>query len=277
MHSCLYQGRVQHRRFRPVEHQFGYSLFMLYLDLDELPELERLGLLARETRSAAASFSRADYIGGDKRISPADAVKSLVSKQTGMHLAGPVRLLCQLRYFGYFFSPLNLYYCFAPDGETLQAVVAEVNNIPWRERHWYVLWSANQLPAGGDEESAPAGNLHFRHPKEFHVSPFMDMHQDYLWHLQAPGERLFVHLESVEDADDGDGTIIDNPRFFFATLTLTRSPLTRRHLAWAMFRQGWMSVKVVTAIYYEALKLWIKKCPSFSHPKDIPQTLTRHV
>lgn len=251
MHSCLYQGTVWHRRHRPVIHQFRYTQFLLYLDLDEISALARAGVFARDTYTAAASFCSSDHpVNGVTSPDLASSVRRFVRQQTRLRAEGPIRLLTQLRYFGYYFSPLNLYYGFDADGSNKpQYVVAEVSNIPWRERHWYVLWAGNQL---GDEFGR------FVHDKQFHVSPFLSMGQQYRWLLSTPGEQLKVSLHAENDSQP----------ILSATQVLQRVELTRGTLSAAMIRHGWMTAKIVAAIYYEAFHLWRKQVPVYSHPKD---------
>ena len=138
MHSCLYEGTVRHRRQTPVAHQFRHSLFMMYLDLDELPTLFRGRWLWSNERSNVATFRRRDHF-GDPAVSLDETVRALVESRTGCRPTGPIRLLTHLRYFGYCFNPLSVFFCFGPDGQSLDAVVAEVSNTPWGERHGYVL------------------------------------------------------------------------------------------------------------------------------------------
>ena len=137
-HSCLYEGTMRHRRFRPVPHAFGYRLFMVYLDLDELDEVFAGRWLWSTTRCALARFRREDHLGVPTVPLP-DAVRALVKERLGFRPTGPVRLLTHLRYFGFVMNPVSFYYCFAADGKQLEAIVAEVNNTPWGERHCYVM------------------------------------------------------------------------------------------------------------------------------------------
>ena len=205
MNSAIYEGRVRHRRFAPVEHHFSYRLFMMYLDLGELDTVFRGRWLWSARRPAIAWFRRHDHVGDPDRPLD-DVVRDLVAERTGRRPAGPVRLLTHLRYFGYCMNPVSFYYCFEADGATLDAIVAEVHNTPWGERHCYVL----------DQSGAP-----HEFPKNFHVSPFMPMEQTYRWRLGTPGSTLPVHMENLED-----GTLV-----FDATLTLRRRPVTGRGLA----------------------------------------------
>ena len=146
----------------------------LYLDLEELPALLEGGYGLHQARFSPASFRRTDHL-GDPQVPLADAVRNLVEERTGWRPVGPIRLLTLLRNWGYYFCPLCLYYCFDRSGQTVDAVVAEVSNTPWHERHWYVLWQGNRI--------GEPSQLRFRHPKGFHVSPFMDMDMQYEWHL----------------------------------------------------------------------------------------------
>lgn len=207
MESFLYEGRLRHRRFAAPRRAFEHSLFMVYLDLGELESVFAGRWLWSTLAPNVAWFRRADHHG------PADvpldeAIRDLVATRTGLRPQGPVRLLTHLRYFGHCFNPVSFYYCFAQDGRTLDAIVAEVSNTPWGERHMYVL----PAPAG------PAHAAEHRHEfeKAFHVSPFLAMDMTYRWRFGVPGERLWVRMENHHHGE----------RAFEATLTLTRRAIT---------------------------------------------------
>ena len=247
MHSCIYVGHVHHRRYSPRDHRFRYGLYMLYLDLDELPGLLRDGVL-RGARFAPLSFRRENHLSGSQQPL-AEAVRELVEEQTGRRPTGPIRLLTGLRCFGYYFSPLNLYYCFGPDDKTVETVVAEVSNTPWRETHHYVLSDGNR--------TGQAGELRFSHPKGFHVSPFMQMDVQYDWRLTQPGSRLAAQITNRQESET----------VFKASLALVRRELGRRQLVRMLLRYPWMAGRIVLAIHYQAFRLWRKKCPFYPHPK----------
>lgn len=248
MHSCVYVGQVKHRRYAPREHAFAYSLFMMYLDLDELDEVFRGRWLWSTRRRALAAFHREDYL-GDPSMPLAEAVRDRVAQATGRRPRGPICLLTHLRYFGYCFNPVSFYFCFAPDGIQMEAVVAEVNNTPWGERHAYVL------PIAPDTKH---GVYSFNIDKAMHVSPFMDMNMSYVLRLTRPGQRLTVHMENhvAQEAR----------KLFDATLSLESRPLNGPSLARALVSFPFMTGKVVAAIYWQALRLWLKKIPFYSHP-----------
>lgn len=250
MHSCLYAGQVRHRRQHPARHRFAYRLFMLYLDLDELPHVFQGRWLWSVTRPNVAWFNRPDHL-GDARTPLAEAVRDLVTTETGRRPRGPIRLLTHLRYFGYGFNPVSFYYCFDDTGEQVDTIVAEVNNTPWNERHCYVLSAEQDLGRHGDR--------HFQLQKSFHVSPFMPMEIDYEWHFSKPDEELSVYMESYRDT----GKIFD------AALTLRRRPISSPALAGVLVRFPLMTMKVVGAIYYQALRLWLKRVPFFTHPDKL--------
>ncbi len=240
--SCLYEGVVRHRRFQPVSNEFTYRVVMLYLDFAELDRVFEGRWLWSADRPAIAWFRRSDYLSEED-------VRHRVARETGSRPAGPIRILTNPRYFGYVFNPVTFYYCFSTDGVTLETIVAEITNTPWKERHCYVL------PASASVEPAPV--LRFRFGKTFHVSPFFPMHHDYDWRFGEPGGNLSVHMENL------DG----NRRVFDATMTLRRREIGAAALAGALARFPLMTMKVAAAIYWQALRLWWKGAPFFAHPK----------
>ena len=246
MTSALYVGRLRHRRSSPVPHEFTYSVFQVYLDLAELDEVFRGRWLWSTRGRAVASFRREDHL-GDPAVPLDSAVRDLVEATGAARPAGPIRLLTNLRYFGYGMNPVSFYYCFDPEGHRVQAIVAEVNNTPWGERHCYVL--------SGAAGASPQG---FQLAKAFHVSPFMSMHLSYDWRFTEPGDRLHVHMVNLEDGRP----------IFEATLGLTRKPITGAQLAFVLIRYPFMTTQVIVGIYWQAFRLWWKGAPYYPHPRE---------
>jgi hypothetical protein len=251
MNSCLYFGSVRHRRFAPVAHAFRYRLFQVYLDLDELDRVFRGRWLWSARRPALAWLRRDDHL-GDPALPLKQAVCDLVEQSTGRRPQGPVRLLTHLRYFGYCFNPVSFYYCFDPADRKVDAIVAEINNTPWGERHCYVL--------AAPHTESQCRLQRFGFPKRFHVSPFLPMDLDYDWRFGVPGARLAVHMINRH----AGATVFD------ASLSLVRRSITGGSLAFALARFPFMTLAVLRRIYWHALILWLKRTPFFPHPRQVP-------
>lgn len=245
--SAIYEGWVGHRRHAPHPHSFRYRVCMLYLDLAELEQVFRGRLLWSVGRRNVVEFRRSDYL-GDAGVPLDEAVRARVAEATGRRPEGPIRLLTHPRYFGHCFNPVSFYYCFEPDGTTLDAIVAEITNTPWKERHAYVLPVATAAPHGIAQE--------WRFDKRFHVSPFMPMEREYRWRFTTPGDALRVHMDVLK-ADVAD---------FDATVVLERRPIDARGLAWTLLRYPLMTMRIVAAIHWQAFLIWRRHNPVYAHP-----------
>jgi hypothetical protein len=256
MQSALYEGCVVHRRSGPgVSHRFRFPLFMVYLDLAELDRVFRGRWLWSTRRPAFARFRRDDHL-GDPRVPLDRAVRDLVEERSGVRPKGPIRLLTHLRYLGYAMNPVSLHYCFSPDGRRLDAVVADVTNTPWGERHAYVI-ARGAADAGDAALRGTAAKAH-------HVSPFLPMELDHRFRFEAPGERLVVRIEDL----DREGR-----RRFDALLALRRRELDGAALARALVRWPAMTAQVIGGIHWQALRLWWKGAPFHPHPRASREAL----
>ncbi len=245
MESGIYTGKLRHRRFTPARHEFTYPLFMVFLDIDRLPELMKISPLAAYNRPNWVSYQERDHFGD-----PASTLRERISfdaEKNGIVLPrGRVFLLTHLRYLGYNFNPVSFFYCYDQQ-DKLQLVMAEVNNT-FGETANYWLTPAIERPAGV--------NKRYRFSKHFPVSPFLKLGQEYDWTFTSPGERLISHSVSYED---GQG-------IFDSTLNLERRDWSRAELHRALLRFPWMTAKVISAIHWQAVRLLLKRVPTVRHP-----------
>jgi DUF1365 family protein len=249
LNSCVYEGWVRHRRFAPHAHAFRYRMYMMYLDLSELDRVFEKRALWSVNRRNIAEFRRSDYL-GDPSVPLDEAVRARIREERGGAPTGPIRLLAHVRTFGHCFNPVALYYCYAEDGETLDCIVAEITNTPWKERHSYVL------PVATSERHGRARRWDFG--KQFHVSPFMPMRRDYAWRFTPPGDDLRVHMDVLDGAS----------RDFDATLVLQRHELTATRLARVLLRFPAVTARIVAAIHWQAFLIFLRRNPVYDHPKS---------
>lgn len=252
--SGLYIGTVAHQRFLPKRHGFRYRVFMMYLDLDELPGLFKGFKFWSYLTANIASFKREDYY-GDPTKSLKNEIATLVEEATGQPLHGPIRLLTNMRYFGHCFNPVSFYYCYESDGETLQAIVSHITNTPWGEDFAYVHDCRAEQRMGVTK----LGEVSiFRFDKQFHVSPFIPLDVQYEWTFKSEVSKRIIHMKNYRNG----------LQIFNATLILTRQEITQQTLNKVLMTYPLMTVKVITAIYWNALLLWFKRVPFYSHPSQ---------
>ena len=221
----------------------------MFLDLGELPTLFDIHPLWSYEKVNLAYFRRRDHFGNPSI--PLDiTVRNLVEEHLGRQPSGPIRLLTHLRYFGHCFNPASFYYCYDKEDSQVDAIIIEIHNTPWGEHHCYVM--------GPETDEHPLKDWR-RHTadKAFHVSPFIDMDIHYDWRFRLPGETIRVHMIDYHNGH----------KLFDATLALQRHTLNRRALSRVLIKYPAMTVKVVTLIYWQALRLILKKTPFFAHPQ----------
>lgn len=237
--SAIYDNVLTHNRYAVRAHSFRYRVSSLLLDLDELDELSaRLRLFSRN-RANLFSFYDTDHGPGDGRELRA-WLAALLAEHGIDDASGPVRVLCFPRLLGYVFNPLSAWFCHRSDGE-LRAVVCEVHNT-FGERHSYVL----SPPVAPGE--AGGADIEVCREKTFYVSPFFAVAGDYRFRIQAPGVRQQVEIEHR----------VGGELMLRARLAGERIPLTDRALLGRFFRMPLMTFKVIAAIHWQALRLWLK-------------------
>jgi hypothetical protein len=226
-------------------------VYLAWLDLAELDTVFRGRWFWSTRRRALAWFRRGDYL-GDASLPLDEAVRRRVVQAGHPRPPGPIRMLTQLRNYGHCFNPVTFYYCYDGSGTRVETIVAEITNTPWRERHSYVL----PAPTGRGAGDA----LSFSFAKDFHVSPFMPMEVAYRWRFSEPGARLAVHMENAHGGD----------AVFDATLMLSRREICGLSLAGVLLRFPCSTLRVLAAIYWQALRLKLKGVPFHDHPRLAP-------
>lgn len=235
--SAMYEGIVMHHRFTPRRHRFIYRVFSLCLDLDQLDQLGKSLRLFSVNRFNLFSFSEQDHGGGSGTLAP--QIREILQERGYGSACARISLLCYPRILGYSFNPLSIYFCYNAQG-TLEAILHEVSNT-FGQRHIYLL------PASTDKH----GCVRHQCDKQMYVSPFMPMDTYYGFRIRPPEEQVGITIRQSDNTT--------RKAILHATFHGTRKPLTDRSLISAFVRYPLMTLKVITAIHWEALRLWRKK------------------
>lgn len=248
--SAIYVGSVTHRRLRPKPHRLRHSVFWTLFDLDDIDRLDKRLLFFSRNRFNAVSFFDCDH--GDQTTMSLRSQVETHLQAAGLDLeGGAIRLFCMPRIFGYGFNPISIYFCHRLDG-TLAAILYEVRNT-FGERHSYLI------PACG-----PDAVIRQSCKKAFYVSPFMKMDMRYEFRVAPPSNGISVAIVG----SDGDGPLI------VAALSGQKQPFSDTMLASLLVRIPLLTLKVIGAIHWHALKMWLKGFRLTSRPPSPRSSVT---
>ena len=250
INSCIYSGSVIHKRFKPKEHFFKYKVFSLFLDLSELNELDDKLNFFSLNKFNLISFYEVDH-GNRDGSSLLDWVKNNLSNNNVSTINIRVKLLCYPRILGYVFNPLSIFFIY-DNQEQLVSILYEVKNT-FGEQHTYVFRVDNKNNLIKNNCS-----------KKFHVSPFIEMDCQYFFKILKPGDKLSV----IIDQYDKDGKIL------FASQDGVRNYLNSTNLIKSYLKHPLMTLKIISAIHFEAFKLWLKGIRLVKKKFNIKNNLT---
>ncbi len=256
----IVQGEIRHVRYKPRRHQFDYTMYWTLLDLSRLAETFAASPLWSVERWNLISFRRKDYHQHSSTADLRQAICETLLDRTGQAFDGQVYLLTHLRFLGFNFNSVTFYFCVK--GDHLAYIIAEITNTPWGEQHQYVLTCNDDSRQDKSASEQGGAEFHrFEFDKQFHISPFMAMTMHYRWGFSVSMDHIRVHMVNTDE--DGD-------KLFDATFTGQRSPLSSRSMWRIPMRRPWQPLKMTLGIYWQSLKLWLKRTPIHDHPdKDI--------
>jgi len=233
MISSIYNGTVIHKRFKPKSHFFRYKVFSLFIDLSELNTLEKKISFFSYNRFNLISFFDKDH-GNRDGLSLIEWVKKNLKENRINSEEIKIRLLCYPRILGYVFNPLSVFYVYDKN-ENLISVLYEVKNT-FGEQHTYIFKVENgQL-------------LQHNCSKKFHVSPFIEMNCDYFFKILKPSEKISIIINQYQLKE----------KILYASQDGTRVDFTSLELIKSYLKHPLMTFKIISAIHFEAFKLWIK-------------------
>ena len=232
MNSCIYNGEVNHTRFKPVKHFLNYKTFSLFIDLDEIEQLDKSISIFSHNKFNIFSFYNKDHGDRDGNCLKKWVISNLQKYKIEGNIS-KIKILCYPRIFGYVFNPLSIFYCY--ENDKLKSIFYEVKNT-FNEQHTYIFKIKD-----GEE-------IKQKCKKKFYVSPFMDMETFYNFKLIDPNQRLSVMIKQT----DAEGTVLT------ATQTGYKKEFNFKQLLINFFRYPFMTLKIISSIHFEALLLWKK-------------------
>jgi len=248
--SFIYNGKVIHKRFKPKKHFFKYNVFSLFLDLSEIKEIDKRISFFSYNKFNLISFYEKDH--GERNGSSLSAWVKSNLKKTGIKNNNiKIKLLCYPRIFGYVFNPLSIFFVYNKN-LSLIAILYEVKNT-FGEQHTYVF-----------KTSLRKKKIENKCEKKFYVSPFMDLSSKYFFKILEPQRKLSVVINQI----DKQGKLL------YASQDGVRSKLTAKNLIFSYFRHPLMTFKIISAIHFEALRLWLKGTKLIKKEKNIKNNIT---
>ena len=249
LESCIYKGNIHHERVQPTQHAFDYTMYFFWLKINELEYIDKNVTALGVNRRSFYTLRTADYFVNEQ---PQNAQEMTIAAKNKMYslgakdLTGDIYFMGQVRALGVFFSPVNFYFHKSPNHQKFDWMLAEVSNTPWNQRHYYLVNLSTQKPSS----------------KEFHVSPFNPMDMQYQWQIAQPNKQFNLALSCIK-----------SQRHFTASMAMHRIPLNSENMRSLLLRMPSTTIYTVFGIYWQALKLILKRTPIYGHPGSTATTM----
>lgn len=244
INSCFYEGHVIHSRLAPKAHCFKYRFFWSAISLDEIKEVFSKHIFWSIDKWNICSFKRKDHL-GNPSLPLEQCVKDLIQNSKGYRPNGTIQLITHMGYLGFRFNPVS-FYILRNESKKVEFIVAEINNTPWGEQFCYVIDARNQTDDLIKAEMR----------KAFHISPFFSMDIDYKWNFSFVENQLKIHMENWENGK----------KVFQVNVQVEQRELNTNNMTKFLFKYPFMTAQVIMGIYWQALRLWLKKIPVYTHP-----------